>query len=166
MLGIFYAAPLLGPALGPILGGVLTQAFSWRATFWFLAADIGINLAVFVFFFRDTFRKERSLTYQRVLASRRCPVPERSSVVSGPTHKLDNKSHGEGEVSESSTRPATTVASPQAGAEISLSFKDVNPLPPLFLILKRWNNIVVLISSGMQKKICLLSSDRACSSVH
>jgi MFS family permease len=25
-LGIFYAAPILGPSLGPILGGLLTQA--------------------------------------------------------------------------------------------------------------------------------------------
>ena len=40
-MGIYYSAPLLGPSLGPILGGVLTQAFSWRATFWFLAAFVG-----------------------------------------------------------------------------------------------------------------------------
>ena len=40
MMGIYYSAPLLGPSLGPILGGALTQAFSWRATFWFLAAFV------------------------------------------------------------------------------------------------------------------------------
>jgi MFS family permease len=27
-MGIYYAAPLLGPAIGPILGGVLTQFLS------------------------------------------------------------------------------------------------------------------------------------------
>jgi len=31
-MGIFYAAPLLGASLGPLLGGILTQAFSWRAS--------------------------------------------------------------------------------------------------------------------------------------
>ncbi|KAH9055249.1 major facilitator superfamily domain-containing protein [Lactarius vividus] len=132
-LGIAYAAPLLGPSLGPILGGVLTQAFSWRACFWLLAAYLGASLVLFVFFFRDTFRKERSLTYQRVLARRRSAASKRSSVTSDPT-------------------PVATVAvaSPQAGAEIALSFKDVNPFPPLFLVLKRRNNIATLFPSGMQ----------------
>jgi MFS family permease len=147
-LGIFYAAPLLGPSLGPILGGLLTQAFSWRASFWLLAADIGANLVLFVFFFRDTFRQERSFTYQSVLASRRCAAPKRSSVVSDPAHELDT-SQEEGAASGSSST-AATVASPRAGAEITLSLKDVNPFPPLLLILKRRNNIATLFSSGMQ----------------
>ncbi|KAI0941665.1 hypothetical protein AcW1_003491 [Taiwanofungus camphoratus] len=51
MMGIYYCAPLLGPSLGSIIGGALTQGFNWRATFWFL----------------DSFRRERSLTYQLVL---------------------------------------------------------------------------------------------------
>ncbi len=154
-LGIFYAAPLLGPALGPILGGLLTQAFSWRASFWLLAAGLGANLVLLVFFFRDTFRKERSLTYQRVLASRRCAASKRSSVVSDPAHELDTKSKGEatvtvGEVSGSSgPADSVTVASPQAGTEIALSFKDVNPFPPLLLVLKRRNNVATLFPSGM-----------------
>ena len=149
-LGIYYAAPLLGPSLGPILGGVLTQAFSWRATFWVLAADLGANLVLFVFFFRDTFRKERSLTYQSVLASRRSAATKRSSVVSDPARELDDKSSREatvtaGEASSTPAALAATVASP----EITLSFKDVNPFPPLLLVLKRRNNVVTLVPSGM-----------------
>ena len=70
MVGIFYAAPLLGLSLGPLLGGTLAQAFSWRAATWMLAAFFGIDLALFAFFFRDTFRCERSLTYRRALARR------------------------------------------------------------------------------------------------
>lgn len=154
-LGIFYAAPLLGPSLGPILGGLLTQTFSWRASFWLLAAVLGANLVLFVFFFRDTFRRERSLTYQRVLASRKCAASKRSSVVSDPAPELDTKSKGEATVTAlgtgSSAGPATTVASSQAGAEIALSFKDVNPFPPLLLVLKRRNNVATLFPSGMQK---------------
>ncbi|KAI9442899.1 MFS general substrate transporter [Lactarius indigo] len=133
-LGISYAAPLLGPSLGPILGGVLTQAFSWRACFWLLAAYLGASLVLFVLFFRDTFRKERSLTYQRALASRRSAASKRSSV---PTATV-------------------TVVSPQAGAEITLSFKDVNPFPPLFLVLKRRNNIATLFPSGKQQNLPFL----------
>jgi hypothetical protein len=212
-LGIFYAAPLLGPSLGPILGGLLAQEFSWRASFWLLAAYLGANLVLFVFFFRDTFRKERSLTYQRVLASRRCAAPKRSSVVSDPAHELDSQSKGEatitaeeatitgeeatlsteeatitgeeatatgdeatltteeatvtmgeaatttgeatvttGEASGPSAGPTATVAIPQAETEITLSFKDVNPFPPLLLILKCRNNVAVLFTSGMQTK--------------
>ena len=29
MMGIYYAAPLLGPSLGPIAGGILTQLFTF-----------------------------------------------------------------------------------------------------------------------------------------
>ena len=68
-LRIFPSAPLLGPALGPIIGGVLTEAFNWRATFWFIAAFSGLCLLSFLFF-SETFRRERSLTYQTVLKRR------------------------------------------------------------------------------------------------
>jgi hypothetical protein len=49
-----------------------------------------------------------------------------------------------------SAGPEATDASPQAETEISLSFRDVNPFPPLLLILKRRNNIATLFVSGMQ----------------
>ena len=49
-MGVYYAAPLLGPSLGPLLGGVLTQIFSWRATFYFLAIFGGVSLTTFAFF--------------------------------------------------------------------------------------------------------------------
>ena len=158
-LGIYYAAPSIGSSLGPILGGLLTQAFSWRMTFWFLAADIIVNLVFFVFFFHDTFRKERSLTYQLVLASRRSSAPKKCSIVrfvmvSDPAHDLGNKSDGEAKVvpGETSAEPAGTDASPQAEIEISLSFKDVNPFPPLLFVLKRRNNIATLFVSGIRQR--------------
>ena len=162
-LGIYYAVPFIGSSLGPILGGLLAQASSWRVLFWFLAADIATNLVFFVFFFRDTFRKERSLTYQRVLASRRSAESRQSSVVtvSDKSHDLDNKSDGEAKVAtaEASAGPASADASPQVETEIVLSFKDVNPFPPLLLILKRRNNIATLFVSGMQNNADTLRSN-------
>jgi hypothetical protein len=146
----------------------LTQAFSWRASFWFLAADVGVNLVLFVLFFRDTFRKERSLTYQRVLASRRRAASKRSSIVSDTAYKFGNKLKEEatvaaGEAPGASAISAETATNAQEGAEITLSFKDVNPFPPLLLILKRRNNAVTLVPSGMLRTCVLF--DRSHSSV-
>ncbi|RDA91332.1 hypothetical protein CP533_1581 [Ophiocordyceps camponoti-saundersi (nom. inval.)] len=35
--GAFYLGPLLGPMVAPVVGGLLSQAFGWRATMYFLA---------------------------------------------------------------------------------------------------------------------------------
>ena len=152
MMGIYYAAPLLGPSLGPILGGILTQFFSWRATFWFLVIFMGCCLAAFLFFFRDTFRMERSLLYQTVLKRVKAQQHEkelfasrRSSMTTlrGPSGKSTPAPDLEaGEEKEAAAAP------PAQAHEIRLSLKDVNPLPPLVLILRRWNNLVILTASG------------------
>ncbi|KAL7413574.1 major facilitator superfamily domain-containing protein [Mrakia frigida] len=65
-MGFYYAVPLLGPSLGPLIGGALTSAFSWRSTFYFIAATGGVSLISFCFF-PDTWRRERSLAYQTAL---------------------------------------------------------------------------------------------------
>jgi MFS family permease len=36
-MGIFGIPPLVGPIIGPVVGGAIATAFSWRATFVFLA---------------------------------------------------------------------------------------------------------------------------------
>lgn len=41
-------------------------------------------------------------------------------------------------------KPSTEVVS----KGVHLSFRDVNPVPPLLAVLSRWNNIVILIASG------------------
>jgi MFS family permease len=165
MMGIFYAAPLLGPSLGPLLGGVLTQAFSWRAAFWLLAALLGIDLVLFTFFFRDTFRRERSLTYRRALARRRgrpvvlSPQPDAAAdaestkvpvVALDVVDTIESKEKivlGNGPSSPSSAC-ATTGDDMMQAAEITLSLADVNPFPPLLLVLRRRNNVTTLIASG------------------
>ncbi|KAF8802128.1 MFS general substrate transporter, partial [Phlegmacium glaucopus] len=147
-MGIYYIAPLLGPALGPIFGGVFTSAFNWRAVFWFLSVVSGLSLLSFVLFFRDTFRRERSLNYQNVVKQRRraaalsCLNEKQSASNEGPA--IDIKE-------DTLERDATELHKETAHAvDPSLSLADVNPLKPLGQILRRKNNIIVLISTGFQ----------------
>ncbi|THH21574.1 hypothetical protein EW146_g47 [Bondarzewia mesenterica] len=156
MMGIYYAAPLLGPSLGPILGGVLTQYLSWRATFWFLVIFMGCCLIAFVLFFRDTFRRERSMLYQTVL--RRLKEQQRAKEVDASKRssmtvlaELGEKDLAVGiEASDKNAPPEDLEAAVTAPIkEIKLSLRDVNPLPPLVFILRRWNNLVILVASGL-----------------
>jgi len=175
MVGIFYAAPLLGLSLGPLLGGTLAQAFSWRAAMWMLAALFGIDLVLFAFFFRDTFRCERSLTYRRALARRTgirrvgvAPRRHAAEVFKRPTNvesesgaqvpaalavpdttieSKENASLGNGPTPPSS-RSGDATARDDVQEKIAPSLADVNPFPPVLLVLRRQNNIPTLISSG------------------
>lgn len=130
-VGVYYCAPLLGPSLGPIIGGVLTQAFSWRAVFWFLVIWGGVIFSAFLALFKDTFRRERSLTYQNVLRRR---------------------TNGGKRVSKESPKDIEAqppIATAVDAKDITLSFADVNPFPPYINILRRKNNLVILMPSGL-----------------
>jgi hypothetical protein len=104
------------------MGGVLTSAFNWRAIFWFLSIVSGLSLLSFILFFRDTFRRERSLTYQNVIKQRR-----KATALSS----LNDK------------QPENSLA-----VNIDLSLTDMNPLKPLGQVLRRKNNVMILIASG------------------
>jgi MFS family permease len=153
-MGVYYSAPLLGPSIGPILGGGLTQALSWRAVFWFLVIWGGIILSAFFFLFKDTFRKERSLTYQNVLKGRtqdRKLVQENDAV--GGKRPVSEKKTSEDGTSGAQTPKGDLEAQPVvvpalAIKEIKLSITDVNPFPPFLRILSRRNNLCILTSSG------------------
>ena len=165
MMGVYYSAPLLGPSIGPILGGGLTQGLSWRAVFWFLAIWGGIIFLAFLFLFKDTFRKERSLTYQNVVKRR---VQERMLA------QEKHPTRGELPISEKKTSEdgASGEQPPQVDVEahpvdvpalaikeVKLSIADVNPIPPYLRILSRKNNLGVLISSGRYYSIKPDNSD-------
>lgn len=159
-----YSAPMLGPALGPILGGVLAQGFNWRAIFWFLAIFAGICSVSFVFF-RETFRRERSLTYQTVL--KRMLKQEAKKKASEKQPALDQSVHGDADAERTAPEigqdtfgpnqanrdfeaqvsiPAFEVSA--AVKEVRLTLKDVNPFRPMFLVLKRVNNVLIMSASG------------------
>ncbi|KAG1900729.1 MFS general substrate transporter [Suillus fuscotomentosus] len=155
-MGIYYSAPLLGPALGPILGGVLTQSLGWRSVFWFITICAGVVLLALIFIFKDTFRKERSLTYQNILQIR-------AKEGELQHQHLDKASHAFSVTDKPAQHTPEDIASPQHIGEanshtvahassmedVDVSLADVNPFPPLRKILTRVNNLVILFASGL-----------------
>ena len=183
------SAPLLGPAIGPMIGGLLTEAFNWRATFWFLAIFTGICFVAFVFF-QDTFRRERSSAYQAaVQLTRERQVARRASrfstfsqaTVVEPT-VLDISRE---KASIYPAEPLEQSGSPKKySIEINRTIKDkdetipdnandddveaqldegkptvvelfkhsihnMNPIRPIITVLRRFNNLVISLASGM-----------------
>lgn len=136
-------APLLGPSLGPIFGGVMTSVWNWRAIFWFLALVSGSSLLAFLLFFQDTFRPERSLTYQHVLKQRMNSADRAwlAKTAEGTTFASDVEKAGTN--ASARDQPKALTIPP-----IKLSITDVNPIRPLWKTLKRFNNIIILFASG------------------
>ncbi|EJD50730.1 MFS general substrate transporter [Auricularia subglabra TFB-10046 SS5] len=131
-LGIYYSVPLIGPSLGPLVGGIITDVFNWRATFWFLVILGGLMWLCFVFLFKDTFRRERSLTYQRALKHARIAAAKKKLEHHGPRP------------------PSRRSTTQQKGLDdVKLTLADVNPWHPLRMIVRRINNLTILIPSGL-----------------
>lgn len=148
-MGIYYAAPLLGTSIGPLLGGVVTHVFDWRAVFWFAVISGGVvGISLFIFF-KDSFRKERSLSYQNVLRRRleehrlSAAAPGRIGIAESPADE-SQRMHKNTAGLEGGTTPADALHT----KDITLSFMDVNPFPPVILVLKRWSNNAILLASG------------------
>jgi MFS family permease len=146
MMGVYYSAPLLGPSLGPIFGGALTQGLSWRAVFWFLVIWGGIIFSAFLFLFKDTFRKERSATYQTVLNWRL--REQQSSEAKDELRNISKSEVGEEQTTSKDIEGQRTVIPASAIKDVKLSITDVNPFPPYLSIVSRKNNLVMLVASG------------------
>ncbi|KAG1745209.1 major facilitator superfamily domain-containing protein [Suillus lakei] len=156
MMGIFFAAPLLGPALGPILGGLLSQVFNWRASFYFLLICGGVIFLSFLFLFKDTHRRERSLTYRsalkRLVASREHIQSHKESTIAGQESSQDQTpvKDTEKQFQPLDVPDDTSVVTSTPGLNnVRLSIQDINPFPPYFQILWRKNNILILTSNGL-----------------
>ncbi|KAK7014199.1 vacuolar DHA amino acid exporter [Favolaschia claudopus] len=153
-MGIYYMAPLLGPSLAPMAGGALTTGFNWRAPFWFMAAVTGLSGISIFLFLKDTFRKERSLTYQNVLKSR-LKSRTASAATSCTTTVVEREPTGQ-ERGGSPALPADVEKQPNDSLDEAtvvlpekLTLRDVNPFTPLWLVLRRKNNVVILVASGL-----------------
>ncbi|KAG2090388.1 MFS general substrate transporter [Suillus discolor] len=141
MMGIYYSAPLVGPSLGSIIGGALTQG---------LAIWGGLMFLAFLLLFKDTFRKERSMTYQDVL-KRRLREQQSSEAKDGSRNISEKESqvNDEDHSSSNDIEAQPTVIPASAIREVQLSIVDVNPFPPYLSVISRKNNIAILIASGL-----------------
>ncbi|KII84166.1 hypothetical protein PLICRDRAFT_373056 [Plicaturopsis crispa FD-325 SS-3] len=182
VMGLYHAAPSLGRALAPLLGGALSQGFSWRAIYWDLVIFGSVLALVFLLFYKDTFRRERSLTYQLALSRRekdlmtkrsvsergppRIPSPELPPAIMLREIVGDSKQYNltmmttvrDDEASRKDTvvykidlgtvPPGREVAGTKV-ADLQLSFRDVNPLKPLWRVLRRVHNLAILTSSAL-----------------
>ncbi|KAJ7668240.1 major facilitator superfamily domain-containing protein [Mycena rosella] len=146
-LGFYYMAPLLGPSLAPIMGGVLTQGFSWRAPFWFLVVVSGLSCLSILVFLKDTFRQERSMTYQSVLKSR-LKARSASATTSCTASVAEKEPVGVVENLKATDLEKQDAVPDVAAAlpVIKLTMRDVNPFKPLRQVLRRTNNLVILLA--------------------
>lgn len=152
VMGIYYAAPLLGPALAPIIGGCLSEAFGWPASFYFLAACGGILLVAFIFLFKDSFRIERSLTYQAALRRRTNTAKALKSAPhsTGDTRIEDKQANDKKESPKpSSIEDGTAVIKIESGlTDVKLSLTGINPFPPFFKVMRQRNNLAIMLANG------------------
>lgn len=130
----------MGPSLGPLIGGAATQLLSWRATFYFLCIFAGITLVSFVFF-KDTFRRQRSLSYQMAL-NRHLKEQEEK------TRRQHGMVSGNGK-EKSPVRDVEANSQPSIN-DIRLSVRDISPFRPMAAVLRRRNNLSILLPSGMR----------------
>ncbi|CAE6461481.1 unnamed protein product [Rhizoctonia solani] len=157
--------------IGPIIGGGLTAGFSWRATFWFLVIFAGISLCTFIFL-PDTWRRERSTSYQaakrRALKERakksqagtparsRVPSPVRSGTVTptvGANTPADSiQGHAEKKEESDEVNAMAKDKSEKrvvSDEDIKLSITDINPISPIWNVVKERTNLCILFASGL-----------------
>lgn len=107
----------------------------------------------FLLLFRDTFRKERSLTYQNIvkqhLQGRKSVGDEATSPATTAPASTTDLHHGDLEKAKENT-PAVPVP------QIELTLKDVSPFSPIGAVLRRINNLAILVASGKLKLLSVL----------
>jgi len=131
--------------LGPLIGGIATQLFSWRATFYFLVIFASLALLTFIFF-KDTFRRERSLSYQNALRHVRKEQEAKLRAKEKNHSHTPNSLKFNEKTGSMSTHDLEVGATPEL-QEIRLGLREVNPIRPVIAIIKRPNNLAILAPS-------------------
>lgn len=126
-----------------MFGGILTSAWGWRAIFWFLAVVAGVMLLAFTFLFQDTFRRERSLTYQSVLKKKL-----RNAQAPSDSKRQVRESDDVNNLNADVEKEFRIHALRKAQDSFELSVSDIDPITPLIQVVRRRNNFLVLLSSG------------------
>ena len=108
-----------------------------------------MSLVSFVFF-KDTFRRERSLSYQGAL---RRAMKEREQRL-----RVHEEKAGKGHLKDEKIDHAARCTSPDLEvqsehphptlADIRLTLRDINPIRPVGSVLRRLNNVTILLASG------------------
>lgn len=57
-MGLFFLGQFLGPVLGPPVGGLVSHAFGWEATFFFMAILSVVVILEIFFLVPETYRQE------------------------------------------------------------------------------------------------------------
>lgn len=97
-----------------------------------------MNLCSFVFLFKDTFRRERSLAYQRMLRRAQAQRAEDPPI---PMHDVKEPVVTTGvDVAAGTDQSSATL--------LKLSARDVDPIMPMLRVLRSLNNPVILTASG------------------
>ncbi|KAF6759118.1 major facilitator superfamily domain-containing protein [Ephemerocybe angulata] len=115
----------------------------------------GDQLLAFLLFFRDTFRKERSLTYQNALTHRMVRGDLQSSTMPPSVPGKEEKTPVQLDTEKGGATPPPSVAVVPS-EPIVLSLMDVSPVRPLVLVMKRMNNVITLSVSGLLFAFCFL----------
>ncbi|KAK7464981.1 hypothetical protein VKT23_006189 [Stygiomarasmius scandens] len=155
-MGIYYIASLVGPSAGTFLGGILTSAFGWRGPFYFLAIISGVVLLSFILLFKDTFRRERSYTYQAILKKRLADraiakkLPSTEDIT--PAAIVAPENPGADIEKQIITRSQVT----NVAKDIKVRVTDVNPFKPMWGVVTRPHNFTILVASSLLSSFTFL----------
>ncbi|KAK0565443.1 hypothetical protein OC861_003741 [Tilletia horrida] len=132
IVGLYYAAPLIGPAISPIIGGALTEADSWRATFYFLTAAGFTMILCFTFVFKETFRPARSIawTQAKERALRKVEAAHTKQLLLSEKRQQFNTGNVEQPHTEEKTQQSQTVIAARRSSALSASSSDATVLDP------------------------------------
>ncbi|KAK9718044.1 hypothetical protein K7432_005773 [Basidiobolus ranarum] len=131
-MGLLFLGQYLGPLLGPTIGGFLTEAFGWRATFWFCGILAFVILVLMFFALPETYRQE----------SRWGPTAN-SNIESTDEHGGDTTVISETQLERNSME--NKVREPDTKV---VAAKRMNPIASLAL-LKHWFVLIVSIETGI-----------------